>query len=162
MNYIQVAAGAAADLQRVIAAEEQHIPEGGLAELRVRFRVRFPGFESAAQEAGASLAAHGVKPWPGQWRLVTADAREPVWHVRWQKGLPWAWAVVAVLAAVVILVLAWFFYKVVRPVVEVIVEKYPWAMPLFTVSLVGGGILLYMKRDAVKSWLGRIGRRPGG
>lgn len=135
-RYEMVASGSPEEITRIIRAEEQHIPEGGLAELRLTFRFRFPGFEAAADQAYSELARKGVRPWPDGRRLVEADPNLPVWYVRWRKGAPWAPVVVAAIIAVAVLLIVWMLYRVVQPAAEVITQKYPWVIPI----LVVGGI----------------------
>lgn len=135
-KYEMVAQGTPAQIEDIIRAEEQHIPEGGLAELKLQFRWRFPGFNTAAQEVNAQLTGRGVVPWPDEWKIVFPDPQQPVWYIRWKKGFPWAPVIVAAIVALVALLVAWFLYKVFVPVVQ----ANPWLLPLLV--LLGAGVLL--------------------
>lgn len=145
-KYEQIAFGNSANLQNVVAAEEQYIPEGGLAELRINFRYRFPGFGTLAQETHSALSRSGVVPWPGEWRIVFADPSAPVWYIRWKKGSPWAPVVLAAIVTLAIFIVAWTLFKVFKPTMDVIAGDYPWLIPV----LIIGGFIVYFQYQAKK------------
>jgi hypothetical protein len=154
-RYKQVASGGPTDLQQVVQAEKQYIPEGGRAELRINFRYRFPGFGTMAQELRVALSKAGVVPWPDDWRIVIADPEKPIWYIRWQKGNPWAAVVIAALVAVTAFIVAWTLFHVVKPSLDVIVKDYPWLIPIMIV----GGLIIYFQYQskAGEGYGGRYG-----
>jgi|GEM_PF-4298324 hypothetical protein len=162
--YETVSTGGWHELSRIIDDETAHIPEGGLAELRVNFRVRFPLFLTAANQLEQELASRGVRPWPREARRVFVDEENAAWYIRWQKGAPWAPAVVAALLAIAfviaLLVVAWVFLRV-TPVNgghPSLVDK----IALITAT-VGVAWLIFTLRKTghlpVEEWLERLKRR---
>jgi len=142
LKYELIYEGSPTELQsKLPALEEQHIPEGGMAELVLNFKYRWPGFENAAVIVNDNLLNNvGVTPWPGEYQIVYVDTTEPIWYVRWQKGAAWAAYVVAALAAIAIILLVLSSWKLLRVVPEVI-ERYPWLVP---VAIVGGLLLFFL------------------
>ena len=97
MEYRLVAQGNASDFRTAVPrAEEEAVPEGSRVELQVHFRFRFPGFEELAGSVDYSLRnQYRVTPWPGEWRIITVDPEQPIWYVRWVKGVVWASVIVS-------------------------------------------------------------------
>ncbi|MGQ9698297.1 MAG: hypothetical protein ACUVRO_09915 [Armatimonadota bacterium] len=131
LAYRPIAKGTRDDIKRVIDLELQHIPEGGLAELKLEFKSRVPGFETEAKVLNWTLAKKGVAPWPGQTQIVFVDPKQPVWYVRWRRGVPWAAIIIGaivLLGLLFIAMIAWSFAQVVP--VKSIIEEYPWLVPV--------------------------------
>ena len=145
-RYDQVASGNSTDLQKIVQAEERYIPEGGLAELKIDFRLRFPGFENLAQETRNILSRVGVVPWPDEWRTVFVDPDQPIWYIRWKKGNPWAGAVTAALIVVTVAIVSWTLFHVFKPTLDVITGNYPWLIPIIIV----GGFVIYFQQQSKK------------
>lgn len=133
MAYRLVTEGGVADLAtRLPQAENEWVGEKSLVELRLHFRLRFPGFEQTASLVDYELRRYGITPWPGEWRLIEPDPEEPVWYVRWQRGVAWAGVIVSVLWAMVVLaavLLIWRLFVFVK-------EEYPWLIPVLSIGAV--------------------------
>ncbi len=130
--------GTPANLQADLPGlEADNIPEGGLAEIRLEFKTRFPGFENVAISFDKRLRNnHGVLPWPGAYQVVYVDPAQPVWYIRYEKGLAWAIYIVAALvaiAAILIIMRGWKFFSVVAKEVD----KNPWMIPVVLVGSMG-------------------------
>jgi hypothetical protein len=140
---IPIATGDSSNLQDVVSLEEQHIPEGGLAELVLKFRLRPPGFITECNLLDSALKKAGVTPWPGNDRLVYFEEDPATVYIRWQRGMAWAPIVLAaipiVLVTLLVLMTLWQFNRAV-PVGQVM-QQYPWVGALFMLGVTG---LLFM------------------
>lgn len=114
--------------------EEKQIPEGGLVELVLNFRYRFPGFENVAILVNDNLRKHiGVTPWPNSYQIVYVDPDHPTWYIRWRKGLAWAPLIVSTLWAIAIIVVTIAGWRLLRAIPTVI-EEYEWLVPVAVVG----------------------------
>lgn len=156
-KYTLVAEGVPSNIRDVIAAEEKRIPEGGLAELQLIFNHKFSDFDRKAQDLHVRLRQANVRPWPGEWRMVFVDPDKPIYYIRWQKGFPWAWVIVAAIIAIIAVILAWTAWKFFHVVAEAI-AAHPWIIPVLFVG--GLAVLLIWVRPQLKE--GETGaKRPG-
>lgn len=114
--------------------EAQHVPEGGLAELVIDFRYRFPGFDNIAILVNDNLRRHmGVTPWPGTYQIVYVDPDHPRWYIRWQKGAAWAAYIVAALVAIAVIVVTIGGWRLLQAI-PTIIEEYEWLVPVAVVG----------------------------
>lgn len=114
--------------------EERHVPEGGLVELVLNFRYRFPGFENVAVLVNDNLRKHiGVTPWPNSYQIVYVDPDRPTWYIRWRKGLVWAPLIVSALWAIAIIVVTIGGWRLLRATAT-LVEEYEWLVPVAVVG----------------------------
>lgn len=163
-----IATGDSSNLGDVVALEEQHIPEGGLAELVLSFRFRPPGFITECNLLDAALKRAGVTPWPGNDRIVYFEEEPPTVYIRWQRGVAWAPVVIAaipvVLVTLLVLLTIWQFNRAV-PVGQVM-QQYPWLGALFMLG-VTGLLFMFIYKQATGMGVGeaireRVGREVVG
>ena len=141
MAYQEVGSGTAGDLKTRLPALEELLQEGNKCELRLTFQGRFLGFNQAAWLVNWGLETGGVTPWPGEGDLVFLDPVQPVWYVRWVKGIAWLPVIVAALLAVVAVMAYLTVWQLLRVVPEAV---RPWVAIAIAggVGLAGLGLLI--------------------
>ena len=96
-------------------ADELGLAEGSRVEFQAYFSYRFPFFEEAAAAFQATLMERGVPPWGSDVPLVEPNPVQPVWHIRYVKGLPWLGVVIiAALLALAVATLLYFWRLLVQ------------------------------------------------
>ena len=141
MAYELVGSGTAGDLKEKLPLLEERLKEGDRCELRLTFQNRFLGFNQAAWLVNWGLKQAGVTPWPGEEDLVLLDPVQPLWYIRWVKGVGWLAVILAALVAVVAVMAYLTVWQLLRVVPE---EVRPWIALAIAggVALAGLGLLI--------------------